>query len=58
MLSSHRTLSDLKEADQSLALLYRKFGSDTIPEVVLDAFGILTNGALREMESESDVWQN
>lgn len=52
-LSSHQTLSELKEADRSLALLYKKFGSDSVSEVVLDAFGILTNGAIKEMDTDS-----
>ena len=45
-------MSELKEADRSLALLYKKLGSAAILEVVLDTFGILTNGAVRQMHTE------
>lgn len=51
--SSHITLVELKEADKSLELLYKKFGSEPISEEVLDAFGILTNGAVKEMDTDN-----
>ena len=51
-LGSHKTISELKEVDKSLAFLYKKFGSKSIPEAVISAWDISVDGANKSMETD------
>ncbi len=48
--SSHTELKKLKKADKALKLLYEKFGAGSIPELMLDVFGLRDECIHRNIE--------